>query len=141
MSKRSDSHITQIKKLEQQRRKAWATAYSYQERIFNMMRQHQRDLRKLDKLLTKSGDSDDNDRDDRINQFAKKLLLQQKELLTCPVCHEDHKDVDNITLTKCTHIFCKDCLKTWLEEKESCPLCREKLIWRDNTNRGEEQTL
>jgi hypothetical protein len=49
--------------------------------------------------------------------------LEKLELYTsCPICMEDNSD--NIKLN-CQHIFCKDCIKTWLsEQSNTCPICR-----------------
>lgn len=42
----------------------------------------------------------------------------------CPICFET-KD-DNI-MTECQHIFCKECIQTWMSENQTCPLCRETI--------------
>ena len=28
------------------------------------------------------------------------------------------------SITKCGHIYCRDCLKTWLRERSTCPICK-----------------
>jgi len=49
--------------------------------------------------------------------------LEKCELyISCPICMEDKSD--NIKLS-CQHIFCKDCIKTWLsKQSDTCPICR-----------------
>jgi len=44
----------------------------------------------------------------------------------CPICLNNISSLDKIT-TKCNHIYCKTCLKSWLEEKDSCPICRHTI--------------
>uniref|UniRef100_A0A8C9VYP7 Tripartite motif-containing protein 35-like n=1 Tax=Scleropages formosus TaxID=113540 RepID=A0A8C9VYP7_SCLFO len=48
-----------------------------------------------------------------------------EEELSCPVCCDIYRDP---VLLKCSHSFCKDCLKKYWEEKSSreCPVCRRK---------------
>jgi hypothetical protein len=52
--------------------------------------------------------------------------LEKYELYTsCPICMDDKSD--NIKLN-CQHIFCKDCIKTWLsKQSNTCPICRVTL--------------
>ena len=40
---------------------------------------------------------------------------------TCPICFDNIK---NTITTKCNHIFCNSCLNKWLDNNNSCPLCR-----------------
>jgi len=56
----------------------------------------------------------------------------------CPVCLESFvEENDPPTLTPpyiirktsaCNHIFCRDCLDTWLHMKPTCPICRVELV-------------
>ncbi|XP_029105018.1 zinc-binding protein A33-like [Scleropages formosus] len=49
-----------------------------------------------------------------------------EEELSCPVCRDIYRDP--VVLLKCSHSFCKDCLKKYWGEKSSreCPVCRRK---------------
>ena len=49
--------------------------------------------------------------------------LEKYELyISCPICMEDKSN--NIKLS-CQHIFCNDCIKTWLSKRsDTCPICR-----------------
>ena len=50
---------------------------------------------------------------------------------TCPICYDD--EIDIMTQTKCGHLFCKTCIKMWLNNHKCCPMCRCDLI--DNNNK------
>ncbi|CCD70624.1 RING-type domain-containing protein [Caenorhabditis elegans] len=42
----------------------------------------------------------------------------------CAVCHGDL--LQPIKL-ECTHVFCKFCIETWLDQKSTCPICRAEV--------------
>ena len=81
------------------------------------------------------------DIDNVFNNLLNRIEEAKKEIITdeqfnslkcfncikdCPICFLE-KD-ENIEL-KCTHTFCKPCIKRWLTEKgDTCPICREKVI-------------
>jgi len=44
----------------------------------------------------------------------------------CTICLEKIK-INNISLTKCKHIYCRKCLMKTLEISDKCPLCRQKI--------------
>jgi len=50
---------------------------------------------------------------------------------TCSICLVDFKDnpTQKIAQLNCSgkHIFHADCLKSWVEKNDICPLCREKI--------------
>ena len=43
----------------------------------------------------------------------------------CPICLEN---VDNYIVTVCNHKFCNDCFIPWVQEENTCPICRYNLI-------------
>lgn len=45
------------------------------------------------------------------------------KLETCPVCLEDIP-VKNNHVTSCRHVFHQDCIRTWFESSDDCPICR-----------------
>lgn len=52
----------------------------------------------------------------------------------CSICHEELES--ETTETKCSHIYHKNCLDTWLENRNSCPLCRIVLCEEENPFSG-----
>lgn len=48
---------------------------------------------------------------------------------TCSICLESINT--NTTYTICNHKFHHSCLSTWIQNNNTCPLCRTQLI--DNT--------
>ncbi|XP_058485435.1 E3 ubiquitin-protein ligase RNF126-like isoform X1 [Solea solea] len=47
--------------------------------------------------------------------------------LDCPVCKEDYKVEENVRQLPCSHLFHNDCIVPWLEQHDSCPVCRKSL--------------
>jgi hypothetical protein len=41
----------------------------------------------------------------------------------CAICFEDN----SLSLTKCGHIYCKECITEWLSNKNNCPICKKIL--------------
>jgi hypothetical protein len=42
----------------------------------------------------------------------------------CAICL-DSLSVDDFVATNCPHFFCGTCLKKWLKQRKSCPLCQQ----------------
>lgn len=57
-------------------------------------------------------------------QYEKIEKTHQKK---CSICLEEYKKKDNVNLLKCNHIFHNNCLKMWLYNNNTCPLCRYNL--------------
>mmetsp|Transcript_1535 Transcript_1535/g.1729 ORF Transcript_1535/g.1729 Transcript_1535/m.1729 type:complete len:228 (+) Transcript_1535:41-724(+) len=47
--------------------------------------------------------------------------------LDCGVCKENYKHDDSVLQLPCNHYFHKDCLMPWLNQTNTCPLCRFEL--------------
>lgn len=43
----------------------------------------------------------------------------------CAICLNDK--IENPRKLSCGHYYCLDCLKIWMEKKNTCPLCREEI--------------
>ncbi|CAJ0577429.1 unnamed protein product, partial [Mesorhabditis spiculigera] len=48
----------------------------------------------------------------------------------CSICLSDMKNPIKLI---CSHIFCEECVETWLEEKHTCPMCRTTLDKEDKS--------
>ena len=67
-----------------------------------------------------------------INQNNYSHLLETKietdklneENKRCIICYEDFKDNDKGIFLPCFHVFHSNCIKTWLKNKDNCPLCK-----------------
>ncbi|XP_013860017.1 E3 ubiquitin-protein ligase RNF126 [Austrofundulus limnaeus] len=47
--------------------------------------------------------------------------------LECPVCKEDYSIGENVRQLPCNHMFHNDCIVPWLEQHDTCPVCRKSL--------------
>jgi len=60
-----------------------------------------------------------------------KLSNEQKEeekQIVCKLCSSAITQTDHVLqIDSCNHIFHKDCLLTWIKDKETCPICGEKI--------------
>jgi hypothetical protein len=53
----------------------------------------------------------------------------QEENVICSICLCDIEDGDRVgDLQVCNRLFHSPCLKSWLERKNSCPLCQQQDI-------------
>ena len=59
-----------------------------------------------------NADEDDNDGDN------------SNENEECPVCLGTN---DVVCITKCNHVFCRECIIGWVGLNHSCPMCRTSL--------------
>ena len=59
---------------------------------------------------------------------------KKEEDSNCIICLSDMNVGDNVTSLPCLHVFHTDCIKHWLESKNSCPVC--KLAITEESLRG-----
>jgi len=61
----------------------------------------------------------------RLNRHLNEHLLKPDSTEECSICLESYQEKDKIVQLTCTHIFHKDCIREWLQNKQNnCPLCR-----------------
>ncbi|OEU14353.1 hypothetical protein FRACYDRAFT_165374, partial [Fragilariopsis cylindrus CCMP1102] len=41
----------------------------------------------------------------------------------CTICFTELEDGDRVGDIGCMHVFHADCLKMWIQKRNSCPLC------------------
>ncbi|XP_024388311.1 uncharacterized protein [Physcomitrium patens] len=58
---------------------------------------------------------------------SKAGLAGMGEGMQCPVCREALVEGETVSEMPCTHPYHPECLKPWLEEHNSCPMCRLEL--------------
>ena len=46
----------------------------------------------------------------------------------CTICLEEFKFDEELKKLKCGHMYHKECLKPWLENKKRCPICRANIV-------------
>lgn len=46
---------------------------------------------------------------------------------SCVICLKNYKEKDILTILFCNHSFHKECIKTWFENNNNCPICRQVL--------------
>jgi hypothetical protein len=51
--------------------------------------------------------------------------------MDCSICFEELGD--DVVTTECNHLFHRQCIRNWLREHSSCPLCRS-VIGQEHTN-------
>lgn len=54
------------------------------------------------------------------------VMASQEHLTSCVICRIDIKENDALVILKCSekHFFHERCIKSWLKQKQSCPICR-----------------
>uniref|UniRef100_A0A6Q2Z9W2 RING-type E3 ubiquitin transferase n=1 Tax=Esox lucius TaxID=8010 RepID=A0A6Q2Z9W2_ESOLU len=66
---------------------------------------------------------------DKIKSLPTVLITQEHvgSDLECPVCKEDYSIGENVRQLPCNHLFHNDCIVPWLEQHDTCPVCRKSL--------------
>ena len=61
----------------------------------------------------------------------RKLCVHEKCALgeTCSICLTDDKSGDGLKM-KCGHVFHANCINTWLERSDNCPMCRKQIKYQ-----------
>lgn len=61
------------------------------------------------------------------NKIIDDLFKLDENKKDCSICLETFKKGDKISITKCNHIFHKNCINVWFINKKICPLCKNNL--------------
>ena len=49
----------------------------------------------------------------------------------CIICLEEYVNGDNSIALPCIHIFHANCIKTWLKDNNSCPICKNEIKYEN----------
>lgn len=55
------------------------------------------------------------------------INASDEEANVCAICFEEKQ----LSLTKCGHIYCKDCVTEWVNKRHNCPTCKKELSISD----------
>uniref|UniRef100_A0A915ESQ6 RING-type domain-containing protein n=1 Tax=Ditylenchus dipsaci TaxID=166011 RepID=A0A915ESQ6_9BILA len=58
---------------------------------------------------------------------------EMKHAEHCTICYGDFGSPIKLN---CNHIFCSDCIRTWLDREVTCPICRATVTKEDNNYRN-----
>ena len=62
-------------------------------------------------------------------QYKYIVKYEKRPEKNCSICLNDFKPEDNLIRFSCKqHIFHKNCILTWLEKSDLCPLCKKSLF-------------
>ena len=53
--------------------------------------------------------------------------IREDEAQVCAICFEEK----SLSLTKCGHIYCKECITEWMTKRQNCPTCKKDLTSSD----------
>ena len=64
-----------------------------------------------------------------VQKFGGLVNRNEDDTKSCVICYDDFTEQDDVTTLPCNakHIFHKDCIKKWLENKNTCPLCNVEI--------------
>lgn len=51
-----------------------------------------------------------------------------EEQITCPICCDPYKSP---VFVPCGHTFCQKCMKMWLNQNSTCPVCKKRVSQSD----------
>lgn len=47
---------------------------------------------------------------------------------TCPICMDLLQEKETVYIMNvCSHLYCKECIETWVSENKTCPVCKTDL--------------
>ncbi|KAL3655290.1 hypothetical protein CASFOL_001076 [Castilleja foliolosa] len=56
--------------------------------------------------------------------FVDNKVEDHVETEPCSICREEYNDGEDLGTLECGHDFHKECIKQWLVQKNSCPICK-----------------
>jgi hypothetical protein len=61
-------------------------------------------------------------------ELETKIFSAREEEVDCTICFAVIEDGERVGALPCEHIFHKECLKTWLRRRNTCPLCQTENV-------------
>ncbi|KAL7150683.1 hypothetical protein ABFS83_05G130900 [Erythranthe nasuta] len=82
-----------------------------------------------------------------VNTVTQEMLVNLGKDAVCSICQENLVVEDKMQELPCKHMFHPPCLKPWLDEHNSCPICRHELktddhayeSWKEREKEAEEE--
>ncbi|GFP81471.1 E3 ubiquitin-protein ligase aip2, partial [Phtheirospermum japonicum] len=82
-----------------------------------------------------------------VNTVTEQVLSKLGKDAVCSICQENLIVDDKMQELPCKHMFHPPCLKPWLDEHNSCPICRHELktddhayeSWKEREKEAEEE--
>jgi len=76
----------------------------------------------LKKICTSCGNQN-------LSEYIKNITEDFDKTDNCCICYNDYNDSENIAVKlKCNHIFHDNCIKKWLKNSGTCPICRANIF-------------
>jgi hypothetical protein len=60
-------------------------------------------------------------------EIAQSDLDSINEQKSCIICLAQYQLLDKVITLPCLHIFHSDCIRTWLDSRDDCPICKHKI--------------
>ncbi|KAK6158788.1 hypothetical protein DH2020_006102 [Rehmannia glutinosa] len=82
-----------------------------------------------------------------VTTVTEEILTKLGKDAVCSICQENLVINDNMQELPCNHMFHPPCVKPWLDEHNSCPICRHELktddhayeSWKEREKEAEEE--
>ena len=70
----------------------------------------------------------------KLTKYNPDDVIEKKNIydLICPICANILKDSISCSLNNNSHSFCKECIDIYLNEKDKCPICKQKFEYQKN---------
>lgn len=63
-----------------------------------------------------------------LKKITTSRIGKQKPDLTCSICLSGYRPNQRASELPCKHLFHKSCLRPWLNEADTCPVCRQPIL-------------